>query len=386
MNVDLLARAASLPLLLALTAGCREQGGSPDAFSTLPIRAATEQAAREQKLLLLDFVAAWCGPCKQLDETTWRDAEVVAWLREHAVAIKIDVDEHPQLASEHSIHSLPTILLLRPDGSVLDRLVGYRGPAEFLTAVRSAMGGKDSLARAREASEHSGSRDPMQRMQLARELAERGKHAEALREYLWCFDHGADASRAFVGVRLSFLLMEIEQLGQKYAPALQALRERRDAAAAADFQADPLRSMDLTALNRVLGEREGNLALFDRLVQQPDPGPAIRLLADEVRDQLLAQRRYGDLLKAAGELDDQWQTDQMLLAQASEQASGEARAVAQEAVRKHLLAKWLGYYEALLATGQQDAASELAGRLRGQRDLPELETMLASRGKRARQQ
>jgi len=57
----------------------------------------------------------------------------------------------------------------------------------------------------------AGTNDPSARMQFGVALAQKGKDAEALTEFLWCFDHGLEAGPAFTGVRLSFLLMDGHQ-------------------------------------------------------------------------------------------------------------------------------------------------------------------------------
>jgi thioredoxin 1 len=42
--------------------------------------------------LIVDATAEWCAPCKQMDASTWRDAEVVRWIEANAIAVQIDVD------------------------------------------------------------------------------------------------------------------------------------------------------------------------------------------------------------------------------------------------------------------------------------------------------
>jgi hypothetical protein len=71
--------------------------------------------------------------------------------------------------------------------------------------------------------------DPMNRMNRGRELRKQGKYAEALREYLWCFDEGS-RDPAFAGVRISFLVSEIADLSKQFPAAREALLSRRDAA------------------------------------------------------------------------------------------------------------------------------------------------------------
>src|SRR5690606_19501441 len=65
---------------------------------------------------------------------------------------------------------------------------------------------------------NAGSIDPMERKELGKEAMKAGRYAEALEHYLWCFDEG-EQSPGFGGVRLSFLLGDLKELGEVYPPA-----------------------------------------------------------------------------------------------------------------------------------------------------------------------
>jgi len=95
--------------------------------------AEAKQLAKESgKLVMVDFKAEWCGPCKMLDRTTWSDGNVIESVKEKAVAIKIDVDENGDLASKYRIRSLPTIMFLDEEGKEIHRFIGYRDASGFL--------------------------------------------------------------------------------------------------------------------------------------------------------------------------------------------------------------------------------------------------------------
>ena len=93
---------------------------------------AKKAAKASDKLIMIDFKAEWCGPCKMLDRTTWSDDEVIGSVKEKAVAVKIDVDQHGDLASKYGIRSLPTIVFTNADGEEVSRFIGYRDAMGFL--------------------------------------------------------------------------------------------------------------------------------------------------------------------------------------------------------------------------------------------------------------
>lgn len=269
-------------------------------FRALGLEEARQAAKKDGKrVVLVDFYTTWCGPCKKLDQTTWKDSGVLDWLAKEAVALKVDAEKDEPLAAKYRVNAYPTLLLLTPDGAELDRLVGYRDPKAFLDDANAALAGNDSLSRARAKLEGDGRDNPMLRMSYADELARKGRYEDALSEYLWCFDHGLEHRRAFQGVRVSFLPGAIVRLAKEHPPALDELRKRRDAAwsaieaGKADFDA----AMGFTALNENLGESGQTLEAYDRI--KGDPGADARVRAylfDQSLAPLLKARRYGDVL------------------------------------------------------------------------------------------
>lgn len=135
------------------------------------------------------------------------------------------------------------------------------------------------------------------RYNRARELARTGDPAEALRELLWCFDEGMVGISSFNGVRLSFVLSTIQELGAQNPAALAALRERRDRAQQRILSAtaDGAEIPDLVSLNRVLAEDQRTLAIFDQLPADDRRRQTMAIYATEL---LLEHRRYQDVLAA----------------------------------------------------------------------------------------
>ena len=88
--------------------------------------AAEARARREGKRLLVDFETTWCGPCKQMDQWVYT-ADVVVVAAADVIAVKVDGDLSRDVMTRFRVRAFPTLILLDPDGTELDRRVGYVG-------------------------------------------------------------------------------------------------------------------------------------------------------------------------------------------------------------------------------------------------------------------
>jgi len=79
-----------------------------------------KETLENNKVVMVDFWAAWCGPCNALTPTI---EELQKEFSDTAVVAKINVDEEPQIAAALSIRAMPTIVFFK-DGKEIERLVG----------------------------------------------------------------------------------------------------------------------------------------------------------------------------------------------------------------------------------------------------------------------
>ncbi|MGO4272337.1 thioredoxin [Paenibacillus sp. TAF58] len=84
----------------------------------------------EAGIVLVDFWAPWCGPCKIIAPIL---DELSAEIGDAAKIVKINVDDNPESASKYNVMSIPTLLVFK-DGQLVDQLVGVQ-PKEKLKAV-----------------------------------------------------------------------------------------------------------------------------------------------------------------------------------------------------------------------------------------------------------
>ena len=92
-----------------------------------------DAALAEGKLMMVDFWADWCGPCRMLAPMVDDLAEKYAG---KVVVGKVNVDEEQELAIRYGVMSIPTVIFFK-DGKEIDRKVGVM-PPEVFTKVLDA--------------------------------------------------------------------------------------------------------------------------------------------------------------------------------------------------------------------------------------------------------
>lgn len=80
---------------------------------------------KENALVLADFYASWCAPCKMQTPII---AEFQSEMSGKLKVIKIDVDQNPELASKFNVQSIPTLLLFK-SGQLKEKTVGLTAKA-----------------------------------------------------------------------------------------------------------------------------------------------------------------------------------------------------------------------------------------------------------------
>ena len=78
-------------------------------------------------LVLVDFWAPWCGPCKMIAPVL---EDLDSEIGDKVKIVKLDVDDNQETASKFGVMSIPTLIVLK-DGEVVDKVVGFQ-PKEAL--------------------------------------------------------------------------------------------------------------------------------------------------------------------------------------------------------------------------------------------------------------
>ncbi|MFC0611218.1 thioredoxin [Scopulibacillus daqui] len=83
-------------------------------------------------LVLADFWAPWCGPCKMIAPVL---EEVDSEMGDKVQIVKLNVDENQKTAGDYGVMSIPTLIIFK-DGEIVDKIVGFQPKEALINAIQ----------------------------------------------------------------------------------------------------------------------------------------------------------------------------------------------------------------------------------------------------------
>ncbi len=90
-----------------------------------------EVVLKSDKPVLVDFWAAWCGPCRMVGPII---EEISEDYKDKAIVGKVDVDANQEFAAKYGVRNIPTVLIFQ-NGEVVGRKVGVSPKTEYANAI-----------------------------------------------------------------------------------------------------------------------------------------------------------------------------------------------------------------------------------------------------------
>lgn len=114
-------------------------GDSKIDFIQNNIPAAQDRASREGKMVVVQFGAKWCQPCLFMDDNTWSNPQIIDYVGQHFVPVKVDVDDFEGLVfrDRYQIRFYPTVLIFNSKGQLVKKHEGMLGSEAMLGLLQS---------------------------------------------------------------------------------------------------------------------------------------------------------------------------------------------------------------------------------------------------------
>jgi len=96
---------------------------------------AKKMAITTNRLVLVDFWASWCGPCKRMDSESWSKEEVQL-LMDNYVSVKIDIDKYPDIAEKYDVRGIPYVFILDGNGKVVYKNMSYKTKSQLMVLLK----------------------------------------------------------------------------------------------------------------------------------------------------------------------------------------------------------------------------------------------------------
>ncbi len=319
-------------------------------FLDITFEEALKRAGAENKVVYVDFYTTWCGPCKMMDRTTFKDEKVLAWLKEHAIPLAIDAEAQVDLAKKYDVKMYPTSVFIKANGSVAYRFSGYRDPQEFLTECAQSLSGKSSDQIAREALAADPNNGKL-KFELVQKLVEAGKGDEAvdlIKTVLADSQQGKDQ-----GMPVSMFYMMLDRCRTPASKSLLAAEYERihGTISAGQIELEAVRNLSMLAS---MDKKKSILKVYDELKAAGTAAEKLALFNDVVYKDMLDAGRYAEL-EAMKSVD----TRLAELDARSEQLKS-APAKQQEMMAEFLTYQKIDLFKLMLGLGKQEQAHQLA--------------------------
>jgi thioredoxin 1 len=102
---------------------------------------ALHQAQVQNKYIFVDAYASWCGPCRLLKNTTFKDKKVADFYNQNFINLSMDMErgEGPDLASQWGITAYPTLIVFDSNGKPVFGTMGYMRAKDLLKFGKQAL-------------------------------------------------------------------------------------------------------------------------------------------------------------------------------------------------------------------------------------------------------
>ncbi|MFK7785783.1 MAG: thioredoxin family protein [Crocinitomicaceae bacterium] len=111
-------------------------------FAKFNLEAAKKKASKSGKLIFIDAYTDWCGPCKQMAATTFKDPEVGKFFNKNFVNLKVEMEKDAdgrEIARRYRVRAYPTLLIIDGDGNLVKSVIGFKTKDQLMAIAESVL-------------------------------------------------------------------------------------------------------------------------------------------------------------------------------------------------------------------------------------------------------
>ena len=136
--VGILAVAVAAFMLMSSFAG----KGEGIEFAKINLESAKKKASKSGKLIFIDAYTDWCGPCKRMAATTFKDPEVGKFFNKNFVNLKVEMEKDTdgrEIARRYKVRAYPTLLIIDGDGNLVKSVIGFKTKDQLMAIAESVL-------------------------------------------------------------------------------------------------------------------------------------------------------------------------------------------------------------------------------------------------------
>ncbi len=111
-------------------------------FSKVSFEKAKIEASKSGKLIFIDAYTDWCGPCKRMAATTFKDSEVGEFFNKNFVNMKVEMEKDAdgsEIAKRYRVRAYPTLLIVDGEGNLVKSVIGFKNKAQLMAIAESVL-------------------------------------------------------------------------------------------------------------------------------------------------------------------------------------------------------------------------------------------------------
>lgn len=126
-----------LPLLLISLVACRSDNSpSSETIKWHSYDEGIKLGESQKKKVLLSFYADWCTFCTKMEKETYSNPDIVKFLNNEFISIKVNKDKEEAIARKYFVRGLPMTWFMEPNGEKISSLPGFIPPEMFMQVLK----------------------------------------------------------------------------------------------------------------------------------------------------------------------------------------------------------------------------------------------------------